>query len=720
MEVILDTTEVTLEGLYRRLKKLSERGYGTWITAPFQPGEALEDGLERLFLDRRSICFVRIPHDKGAMDVLAHLSEEGHDQLPDTIDTMLLAARDPDLQMPDEFHPILADPDEAGRILMGPGLELPHQLPQSRANGGNGALAGPPGDTVRVDPAPMPTDRVAVDEAPPQPHPMGIGAEQRGGTPAPATSSASDTRKGYENLEETPYVLSDEPYRTYQDQFNSGPLGALSEQAARRSRLVARAIAGLALLVLLAAVSVWWTDQQQQEAMERRLAASDDAGAGSAADTDDPSKEPGTRDGGSENDPDAAQGESGTAGETASQPAGAPEERGVPASDMRVVDNTAAPAASPAASAEETANGRDPAATSAARPTSRRDLTATPPVTDETDPVQAAAAPRLAEATTPDAARQPDLAPQSQDTGAPDSGTQNTVAQNTVVQDTVNSAGAPRGQSAQEATPARADPDLDRAAPPTRTAAADPADAEFGDGQEAGAGDDTDLADAGRPLDLREAARANAPPQTPIRTAALTTGRRQRAGSYMATRAMGVHACPAADCVRVAGLAPGERLRVTEPFTDNGWASVQLAAGGRSGFVPGAFLERPGQASARAPSPAAAVTQDCSSCPPLVLVGLPDRSSVLVSKAPISRADWWSCVRDAICPAKGAAPQSASERASPVEGLTARDASAYATWLSGKAGRRYRVAPSDTIRAAISGSTGATGGLSGMRVVRDL
>ncbi len=210
---------------------------------------------------------------------------------------------------------------------------------------------------------------------------------------------------------------------------------------------------------------------------------------------------------------------------------------------------------------------------------------------------------------------------------------------------------------------------------------------------------------------------------TPIRPSARRASGTAAAGrSVLAAAPVVIHSCPASDCAALARVNQGDTLMVVEGVDAGGWVSVRVDGAALPGYVQTALL-RAEPTSRTSGSRDGGTRRDCSTCPPMVLVAGRDADTLLLSRSPVTRANWWACVREGICPARGAPPAGASDDTVVVE-MTSRDAQSYASWLSSKTGKTYLVADPATVRRAIStpsGDGGAlTGGTVGFRVARPL
>lgn len=83
---------------------------------------------------------------------------------------------------------------------------------------------------------------------------------------------------------------------------------------------------------------------------------------------------------------------------------------------------------------------------------------------------------------------------------------------------------------------------------------------------------------------------------------------------------------------------------------------------------------------------------DCEGCPLMSVAGRPERArnagSVAISQGEITLAQWNICVRQGACPPY---PRAGGNPSDPVIGLSARDANAYALWLSETTRQPYRI-----------------------------
>lgn len=117
--------------------------------------------------------------------------------------------------------------------------------------------------------------------------------------------------------------------------------------------------------------------------------------------------------------------------------------------------------------------------------------------------------------------------------------------------------------------------------------------------------------------------------------------------------------------------------------------------------------------------------RDCVDCPALIAIPPADRTTTnaggfALSASSITVAQWQACVAAGPCPAP-TAPGGGSGT-DPVSGIDVADARVYAAWLSGKTGRRYRLAtPSESNQAAGTSAVVAPPEMAGtFRVARDL
>jgi len=164
---------------------------------------------------------------------------------------------------------------------------------------------------------------------------------------------------------------------------------------------------------------------------------------------------------------------------------------------------------------------------------------------------------------------------------------------------------------------------------------------------------------------------------------------------------------------KVASLLPGQKAageqRENPPASEagsgdgaenNARASARILAmlkepsATGSGAAPKVVPDVPEQQVAALTSPQSSsdIFADCEFCPLMSLTRRPKsvltETNLAVSLSEITVAQWNVCVDDGGCPPYGAEQDSAE---TPVTGLSAGDASAYAAWLSKRTGQRYRI-----------------------------
>ncbi len=82
--------------------------------------------------------------------------------------------------------------------------------------------------------------------------------------------------------------------------------------------------------------------------------------------------------------------------------------------------------------------------------------------------------------------------------------------------------------------------------------------------------------------------------------------------------------------------------------------------------------------------------RDCAACPPMIAVPGAGLTAIRVAVTPVTFAEWRACVMDGGCGGYRPDQQGWPDDA-PVVNVSYEDAESYASWLSRKTGRRYRL-----------------------------